>query len=86
MATLSAAGVPWYFDEQARAYRVRDGYRFPILEHACDDCPGTHENANECVDTKDAAQLLKRGRSLASDLDAYLNRLQTFIDANREAK
>lgn len=34
LQTLSLAGVPWYFDETARAYRVRPGFRFPDIEHA----------------------------------------------------
>lgn len=34
LQTLSMAGVPWYFDENIRAYRVRPGFRFPILEEA----------------------------------------------------
>jgi hypothetical protein len=32
LQTLSLAGVPWYFDEALRAYRVRPGFRFPGLE------------------------------------------------------
>lgn len=32
LQTLSMAGVPWYFDDQARAYRIRPGYRFPIAQ------------------------------------------------------
>lgn len=34
LQTLSLAGVPWYFDESCRAYRVRPGYKFPGLEKA----------------------------------------------------
>jgi hypothetical protein len=30
LQTLSLAGVPWYFDEACRAYRVRTGFKFPI--------------------------------------------------------
>jgi len=26
------AGVPWYFDEKIRAYKVRPGYKFELLE------------------------------------------------------
>lgn len=32
LQTLSLAGVPWYFDESCRSYRVRPGFRFPALE------------------------------------------------------
>jgi predicted DNA-binding transcriptional regulator YafY len=30
LQTLSAAGVPWYFDEFNQTYRIRDGYRGPF--------------------------------------------------------
>lgn len=30
LQTLSAAGVPWYFDEFDQTYRIRDGYRGPF--------------------------------------------------------
>lgn len=32
LQTLSLAGVPWYFDDTCRAYRVRPGFRFPELD------------------------------------------------------
>lgn len=32
LQTLTTAGVPWFFDEQANTYRVRPGFRFPALE------------------------------------------------------
>lgn len=34
LQTLSIAGVPWYFDEATKAYRVRPGYKFPAVEDA----------------------------------------------------
>lgn len=30
--TLSYAGVPWYFDESKKAYRVRPGFKFPGID------------------------------------------------------
>jgi transcriptional antiterminator len=32
LATLTAAEVPWYYDEETESYRVRAGFRFPALE------------------------------------------------------
>lgn len=32
LQTLSMAGVPWYFDEAIRAYRVRPGFKFPMVD------------------------------------------------------
>lgn len=34
LQTLSMAGVPWYFDEECQAYRVRPGFRFPSIDSA----------------------------------------------------
>jgi predicted DNA-binding transcriptional regulator YafY len=31
LQTLELAGVPWYFDESEKCYRVRPDYRFPVL-------------------------------------------------------
>ena len=32
LQTLSIAGVPWFFDEACRSYRVRPGFRFSGLD------------------------------------------------------
>lgn len=32
LQTLSMAGVPWYLDSNSKAYRVRAGYKFPLIE------------------------------------------------------
>jgi predicted DNA-binding transcriptional regulator YafY len=32
LQTLSLAGVPWYFDESAKAYRIRAGFRSYLPE------------------------------------------------------
>ena len=29
--THSLAGIPWFYDPEAKAYRVRAGYRFPAV-------------------------------------------------------
>jgi predicted DNA-binding transcriptional regulator YafY len=30
LQTLSAAGVPWFYDEYSQSYRIRDGYKGPF--------------------------------------------------------
>jgi len=37
---LELAGVPWYYDEGDRRYRVRPGYNFPAMNLADDDLIG----------------------------------------------
>src|SRR4051812_10048242 len=31
LQTLSMAGVPWYFDNESQAYKVRSGFKFPAF-------------------------------------------------------
>jgi len=40
--TLSYAGVPWYFDEAKKAYRVRPGFKFPGIEHSSGQISDRH--------------------------------------------
>lgn len=40
LQTLSLAGVPWFYDPEAKAYRVRAGYRFPaVTQTTCSSEP-----------------------------------------------
>jgi predicted DNA-binding transcriptional regulator YafY len=32
LQTLTLAGVPWFFDQESQAYRVRAGFRFPVVQ------------------------------------------------------
>lgn len=40
LAVLELAGVPWYYDEDDRGYRVRPGYHFPAVNLTDDDLIG----------------------------------------------
>lgn len=63
--TLSMAGVPWYYDEQAQAIRVRPGFRFPGLEAA-----GTRQKKEHKADEQ---ELLSAAKQLLSDGERLLN-------------
>jgi hypothetical protein len=82
LATLSMAGVPWHFDEKVRAYRVREGFRFPIIENAnCDapDPPAPEPNPDAIREM--ATQLLEQGEAFAESLDSFLTTLRGFADS-----
>src|SRR6516165_5068491 len=32
LQTLSMAGVPWFFDTESQAYKVRPGFKFPAFQ------------------------------------------------------
>lgn len=69
LQTLSMAGVPWYFDERIRAYRVRLGYKFPLLDvqpRMTKEEPESPE-LGEVMD-----KLLRDGEALAQSLQEFL--------------
>lgn len=52
MQTLSMANVPWYFCKDDGCYRVRPGYRFPIVDEPDEVIPVTNPAALKgAVDT-----------------------------------
>ena len=76
LQTLSIAGVPWYFDEQKRAYAVRPGYKFPLLE----DQIIAREKDNRITDELDELT-----EQLIDDAENFTASLQEFLKAFRKA-
>lgn len=77
LQTLSMAGVPWYFDEATRAYRVRPGFKFPGIEQAAE-----RQSSNENLPAKLeplVEQLIRNGES-------FVGTLQQFLEALRDSK
>lgn len=64
LQTLSLAGVPWYYDEAIKAYRVRPGFKFPEL--------GTVIEAPCSPPSIDRDQLLKLSRRLLKDSECLV--------------
>jgi predicted DNA-binding transcriptional regulator YafY len=80
LQTLSAAGVPWFFDDYSQSYRIRDGYRGPFSHfpsspkaEGADDPPSSlsSEDAESMVSlAKESAQrLLTEAESVILALD-----------------
>lgn len=67
LQTLSMAGVPWYFDDSCRAYRVRPGFRFPELET---------EERSKNVPAELESVVLK----LIADGDAFLKSMRELLE------
>jgi len=77
LQTLSMAGVPWHFDEQSRAYRVRPGFKFPGLEPDTKSIPTSGQFPN------DLEPMIEQ---LIADGAAFTDALQHFLEALRECK
>jgi len=75
LQTLSIAGVPWYFGEKTRAYRIRPGYKFPLLDTQCATSEEVHPSPefDEVIDN-----LLRDGEAFASSLDQFLSTVRNL--------
>lgn len=71
LQTLSMAGVPWHFDKSIRAYRVRPGYKFPLLEL---DSRQREEEQHIPAEISEAMEnLLENGEAFAASLNKFLD-------------
>ena len=70
LQTLSMAGVPWFFDEACRSYRVRPGFRFSGLD-------------GQLVKQKrevDPGPLSLAAKQLLVDGEKFIDSLRTFCE------
>lgn len=77
LQTLSMAGVPWYFDEATRAYRVRPGFKFPGLEQ-----PTPRKGSGGPL----PAELEPAVEKLISEGETFAETLQQFLDTLRRSR
>ncbi len=75
LQTLSMAGVPWFFDDSCRAYRVRPGFKFPILVDDSITKPISDDGQSDLP--RVAAKLIDQG-------EAFAETLKEFLDAVRQ--
>ncbi|MCA8990003.1 MAG: HTH domain-containing protein [Planctomycetaceae bacterium] len=75
LQTLSMAGVPWFFDEKIRAYRIRPGYKFPML-----DTP-----TRTIKEKPEQTELIDLTNKLLQEGEAFANTLQKFLAALKES-
>lgn len=74
LQTLSMAGVPWYFDEQSRAYRVRPGFKFPGFDQGTKSVSATKQLPVELEPMIE--QLIADGTAFVETLQRVLDTLQ----------
>ena len=76
LQTLSMAGVPWFFDKSCRAYRVRPGFKFPVIE------PTAKTDAPLAVTSSELEPLVEK---LIYDGETFAATLQQFLDTLRRS-
>lgn len=77
LQTLSMAGVPWYFDETTRAYRVRPGFRFPEIE------PPRQQSASQQPLPPELEPVVEQ---LIRDGETFVKTLQQFLETLRKSQ
>lgn len=77
LQTLSMAGVPWFFDEKIRAYRIRPGYKFPLVEE---------QTAPQQSLQPATPQLQTAVNKLIQDGEAFAQSLQEFLSILKKAQ
>lgn len=71
LQTLSMAGVPWYFDDATKSYRVRPGFRFTAFVN------GEAEARDQCL----PASVQTRLEKLAADAENLAQCIRDLLDA-----
>ena len=72
------AGVPWYFDEITKDFKVRPGFRFALLTKPEPEA-GTVEQANVLYQ---ARQVLHRAEGIVAQLRELCERLESYACAH----
>ncbi len=70
LQALSMAGVPWYFDNESQAYKVRPGFKFPAIQATA----GT-----ESGNAPDPIVLIANAKKMLAEGERFLGSLRQLI-------
>ena len=68
LQTLAAAGVPWFFDEYAQSYRIREGYRGTLAHLAAQPTGVGASGPDLTLSSDDARSIVTLARESAQRL------------------
>jgi hypothetical protein len=74
LQALSMAGVPWFFENESQAYRVRPGFKFPAINSP---------TGTEAVKNPDPIVLIVSAKKMLVEGERFLDSLRQLI-ANLE--
>jgi len=70
LQALSMAGVPWFFDNECQAYRVRPGFKFPAIQTPT----GTDSGSSP-----DLIVLIAKAKKMVTEGEQFLQSLRQLI-------
>jgi hypothetical protein len=72
LQALSMAGVPWYFDNECQAYKVRAGFKFPVIHGSTD---------TESGNSPDLIVLFANAKRILDDGERFLGSVRQLVSA-----
>jgi hypothetical protein len=82
LQALSMAGVPWYFDNESQAYRVRPGFKFPAINSATGAEAGS--NPDLIVLIANAKKMLAEGEQFLVSIRQLIASLEGQTETTSE--
>jgi DNA binding protein with HTH domain len=70
LQALSMAGVPWYFDNESQAYKVRPGFKFPAIQTT---------TGTEAGNAPDPIVLIANAKKMLAEGERFLESLRQLI-------
>ena len=70
LQTLSMAGVPWFFDNDCQAYKVRSNFKFPAIHHGA---------GKESISSPDPIVLVANAKKILAEGEKFLASLRNLI-------
>lgn len=72
LQALSMAGVPWFFDNECQAYKVRPGFKFPAIHSL---------SGADSDNPPDFIVLIANAKKMLAEGDRFLGSLRQLISA-----
>jgi DNA binding protein with HTH domain len=70
LQALSMAGVPWFFDNESQAYRVRPGFKFPAINSP---------TGKEASNNPDPIVLIASAKKMLTEGERFLESIRQLI-------
>ena len=70
LQALSMAGVPWFFDNECQAYKVRPGFKFPAIHSS---------TGTDCDNSPDPIVLIANAKKILAEGERFLGSLRQLI-------
>lgn len=70
LQALAMAGVPWFFDNECQAYKVRAGFKFPAIQSS---------SRSQSINNPDSIVLLANAKKVLAEGERFLDSIRNLI-------